>query len=514
MAYTTLAQGSSVTLSITDQFDGVEVINRSQDLATVALTYGSWGYGVSPQQHSGRRVYQLTSAGLITLTASSGSLQYELTDATDNRVAQSLSSSETSALRSFAAAAWKRPIKPRTKAARIFAGRTGTFTTNASGTTFATTMAAPRRFDAFQVVLTNAGSSAIQIDACTVAMCSGTGTDSKLMGGGQTIVTVTFDSGSATSTIPLAATNHRSYKISDIIDASAVEAVDRDDSGTTYLINARHYTAQAAASISVIGNGSTDDYTNWRTASNGRIWVSRQMNGNQTATAGSSWSTTDISQTTIAGFIFYCEGQVVSIGTVGDSVAFGFGSTRKGAGVMEYIADYFNSSTGVATSTINIARSGASTDEYKYGVGDLIAAGIVPDVMLMGGGTINDLSPTIAAANVRKWRRWVTIQMGQCWDAGCVPVPMTIAPTTSAGKAMAATDSLRVAHNTDLLTWRARGQPVIDLSGAIGGAATGTGGQIEPSVAMAADGVHPTDAANAAAGLLGVVELAALFAQV
>lgn len=101
MAYTTLAQGSSVTLTLNDQFDGLEVINRSQDLATVALATGTWSYGVTPQQHSGRRVYQLSSAGTITLTASSGALQYELTDAADNRVAQSFSVAETFSIRSL-----------------------------------------------------------------------------------------------------------------------------------------------------------------------------------------------------------------------------------------------------------------------------------------------------------------------------------------------------------------------------------------------------------------------------
>lgn len=101
MAYTTLAQGSSVTITITDQFDGLEVINRPQDLATVALTTGSWTYGATPQQHSGRRVYQLTGPGTITITASSGALQYELTDAADNRVADSFSVAETSSIRSF-----------------------------------------------------------------------------------------------------------------------------------------------------------------------------------------------------------------------------------------------------------------------------------------------------------------------------------------------------------------------------------------------------------------------------
>ena len=423
-----------------------------------------------------------------------------------------LTSTETAQVQSLVSAPWIRPLKPRTKAARIFAGRTGSFTTHSTGTTFATTMAAPQRFDAFQVVLHNAGSAALQIDACTVVMCSGTTTDSLLMGGGQTIVTVTFDSGSVTSTVPLAATNHRSYKISDIIDAANVEAVDRGDGGTTYLINCRHYTAQNATSISVIGNGTTDDYTNWRTADNGRIWVSRQMNGNQTTTAGGSWSTTYISQTTIAGFIFYCEGQVVSIGVTGDSVPFGFGSTRKGAGLAEYLADYFNGAGGVATSTINIARSGASTDEYKYGVGDLIAADIVPDVMLIGGGTINDLSSTLAAGNVRKWRRWLSIQMAQCWDAGCIPVPLTVVAST--GKAMDTTDSLRVAHNMDLLTWRNRGQPVIDLAGAIGGTDSDADGQIEPPVGTVPDGTHPNDTGYAAGGVLGVAELAALFEPV
>lgn len=496
---TTLAIGASATVSVGD--GGTVTVATNGGIVSVVVTpvvgaVTSEAIGPSPT----RKVYGPFAEGA----------SVALTNQTAGQCDYDSSAFVSPALQSLVSAAWKRPLKPRSKAARIFAGRTGSFTTNASGTTFATTMAAPRRFDAFQVVLHNAGSAAIQIDACTVAMCSGTTTDSLLMGGGQTLVNVTFDNGSATSTIPLAATNHRSYKVSDIIDASNVEAVDRGDGGTTFLINARHYTAQAAASISVIGNGSTDDYTNWRTASNGRIWVARQMNGNQTATAGASWSTTDISQTTIAGFIFYCEGQVVSIGTAGDSVAFGFGSTRKGAGVMEYIADYFNSLTGVATSTINIARAGASTDEYKYGVADLIAAGIVPDVMLLSGGTINDLSTTLAAGNVRKWRRWLSINMAACWDAGCVPVPMTVVASTA--KAMDSTDSLRVAHNADLLTWRAQGQPVIDFAGAIGGSDSDADGQIEPPVALVPDATHPNDAGNALGGALGVAELAVLFA--
>lgn len=96
MAYTTLAQGSSATITINDKFDGLEVINRSQDLATVALTVGTWVYGATPQQHSGRRVYSLLSAGTITLTAVSGSLQYEYTNASD--VGQPLTLTQTAAI--------------------------------------------------------------------------------------------------------------------------------------------------------------------------------------------------------------------------------------------------------------------------------------------------------------------------------------------------------------------------------------------------------------------------------
>lgn len=448
-------------------------------------------------------------SGTCRLTTITGNAFYEMT--TDAKTAINLTAAEVAATQALLSAPWKRPIKPRSKGARIFAPRTGTFLTNAAGTTFATTMAASRRFDAFQVVLHNAGSSAIQIDACTVAQCSGADTNSKLMGGGQAITTVTFDGGSATSTIPAAATNRRSYKVSDLIDATNVEAIDRDDGGTLHLITCRHYTAQNAATISTIGDG-TDDYTNWRTVPDGRLWVSRQMNGNHTSTAGASWSTTDISQTTIAGFIFYYQGQVISVGVAGDSVAFGFGSTNKGAGLVSQFAAQYQGVNGQAVEIINIARSGAATDGYKFGVQDLIAAGIVPDVMFISGGTINDYVGSLAAGNVRKWRRWVAIQTAQCWDAGCVPVPLTVAPTTFAAEAMGATDALRVAHNADLLSWRSRGQPVVDLSGAVGGLPTGTGGQIEPSAEMAPDGIHPSDDAYAAAAKDATAQLAALFA--
>jgi hypothetical protein len=95
MAYTTLAQGSSVTLTLNDQFDSVEVINRSQDLATITLTAGTWVYGGSPLQHSGRAVYQLSQAGQITIAAVSGALQYEQADSTDNRTTLSLSQAAT-----------------------------------------------------------------------------------------------------------------------------------------------------------------------------------------------------------------------------------------------------------------------------------------------------------------------------------------------------------------------------------------------------------------------------------
>lgn len=119
MAYTTLAEGGSAVIQINDQFDGLEVINRSQDLATVALTTGSWAYGSTPQQHSGRRVYQLRGPGSITLTASSGSCQYELTDAADNRVADSFSVSETSGIRSLVSGAGNLTINTRDGMGRV-----------------------------------------------------------------------------------------------------------------------------------------------------------------------------------------------------------------------------------------------------------------------------------------------------------------------------------------------------------------------------------------------------------
>jgi hypothetical protein len=103
MAYATLAQGSSATVTFNDAADGLEVINRPSDQATVTLLTGAWAYGVSPlQQNGGRRVYGLTGAGSVQITAVSGALQYEYADnAIPYNGAGSLTSSEVGATKAL-----------------------------------------------------------------------------------------------------------------------------------------------------------------------------------------------------------------------------------------------------------------------------------------------------------------------------------------------------------------------------------------------------------------------------
>jgi len=107
MAYATLAQGSSATVTFNDAADGLEVINRPSDQATITLLTGAWAYGVSPlQQNGGRRVYGLNGAGSVQITAVSGALQYEYSDNTiPYNGAGSLTSSEVGATKALVSGA-------------------------------------------------------------------------------------------------------------------------------------------------------------------------------------------------------------------------------------------------------------------------------------------------------------------------------------------------------------------------------------------------------------------------
>lgn len=405
-------------------------------------------------------------------------------------------------------APWKRRLKPRNIGTSLFAPRSGAFTTSGSGTTWHLAQAVAQQFDAVQLVLCNMSSSvAIPITSAAVSVIADWSTDANRNNSAGTWTAVTFDGGSASSTVPVAAaTGRRGYKLSDVI---ALSSVARTDGGALPILAARHYCSALSTAYSVIGNGGSDVYTNHKTAANGRVRVMRKHDGDAVGTPANLANTTDISQTTIAGVIYYARGQVVSIMAIGDSVTAGYGATLQGTGWLAGVVDALHNSAALAVDSCNLGWPGQTSVFYRLYLADAVAAGIAPDLCFVAGGTQNDTSPTLTAGEITTTKRNAVRACADMFAAGVIPIVYTMCPTNS--KAWNASDSLRQAHNADIRSWAARGIPVADFAAVLEGPDNGSG-QLTLAAALTSDSTHPNDAGNAAMAPVGAAAITSLVA--
>lgn len=375
------------------------------------------------------------------------------------------------------------------------AGRAGSFTTSASGTTFHTAFAVAQGYDAVRVILAHMNNGGtLAVSSCKVSSVADFSTDSARNNNSGSWSSVTF-SGATTGTIPAAAgASRKGYLVSDWINLSSLA---RTDGGTLPIIAVRVFHNVLSTALTILGINASDNYTNWKTNPSGRVWMSRKHDGDAVGTIGNMASTTDISQTTIAGVQYLARGRVVTILAVGDSLSEGRG-TYLGAGPAHVAAGLLTNSSTLAIESATIAEASTSGAAHVNQIKDLFAAGITPDIAVVSPSP-NNFSATIAANEIVLDRGYVAQQVAACDQYGVLPVQGNMCPVNPAIKDFNSSDSRRVAYNTEIAAMAARGEVLVDYSATISGATDGDG-QVNITAGMTTDGIHPNDAGNAVMG--------------
>lgn len=285
--------------------------------------------------------------------------------------------------------------------------------------------------------------------------------------------------------------NRRSYLVSDWVNISTV---DRTDGGAFPLLCIDAFVS-TPANIWILGNGSSDNFANWATRPNGRIWIMRHNDGDCVTTPASFVSTTNRIQSPIVGVQYVARGRVVTVMGVGDSITEGRG-TYIGEGFGLPACESISSMSGVAVEWWNNGWAGAAMSTWiAPGFADICAAGLVPDIVVAPNGSPNDMGPTVTDAQIRTQRQQLAAILHTARENQVTPIVWTVLPTNPPTKDYNATDSLRTAYNAATLQMVQRGVHVVDMSAALSGVTDGDG-QVNMLAGTTVDNIHPNDAGN------------------
>ena len=368
-------------------------------------------------------------------------------------------------------------------ATRIFGGRMGTFN-NITANTFQVTTELAAEFDAVRIIFasTDTGishsirSAAVSVMADKSDLNNSSGTWVTATRAGMTRIYAELAPG----------TGRIAYTVSDWINISSVA---RTDGGTKPLIVARAF-MQGSSALPVYGDG-TDNFTNWATRTDGRLWAARNQAG--VAVTSGFTSTTNASQSPIVGFQYLARGKVITVAGVGDSITDGRG-TYLGEGFVMPAVEALSSST-LAFEYMNCGWSGQTMLTYAERAIDIMESAIKPDILVIPVGSPNDTVSTITAANITAFRAQKSRVLAAARRHGVPVVLWTELPTNTSVRPYGATDALRTAYNAEVLASAAKGVTVVDTAAVVSGATSG--GQVQMLASSTTDNIHPNDAGNA-----------------
>lgn len=377
-------------------------------------------------------------------------------------------------------------LAPGNVGQRVFGGRMGTYN-NTSPTTFQITCETQAPFDAIQVIFANTqprySDNTVQVKAASLP------SRADLNGSAASWVTVTKSSLLRIMTRTSPGANRIGYTVSDVIPLSSVA---RTDGGTKPILVVRAYFS-ANAALPVVGNG-TDDFTNWATRTDGRLWAMRAQTGDGVTTVANFTSTTNISQSPIVGIRYLSRGRVVNVAGVGDSITDGRGTYLGEGFILPAVEALTNS--GLAVEYSNFGWSGQTQGMFAERAIDILQSEVRPDVLVFPSNSPNDETTTLTAAGIlaAKGRRGRVL--AECARHGVRPVLWTMLPVNSAVNPWGSSDALRVADNAEVMALANRGVLVADSAAAVSGATSG--GQVQLAAGTNTGGIHPNDAGNAA----------------
>lgn len=371
------------------------------------------------------------------------------------------------------------PSVSNTVATRMLGMRTGTFD-NTTQKTFRTIIeVANAGFARVRPIFAN-GSTGVTY---TVAGCNARAL-ANLTDALPSPITVTLPSAGVVPVAPGA--SRRGYLLGNWTD---VNSTPRTDGGSGALICIDAY-VNTSASITIVGNGSSDAFTGWATRVN-RKFIMRHNDGDCVTTPASFVSTTNRIQSPIVGIQYAALGRVVTVMGVGDSIYDGRGTLIGEGFIVPACEEASNSS--VYFENINLGYAGVASATFRTYLADAVAAGIVPDVVVFPSGSPNSFNTPITTTDIQSCRAATAQILADASASKIYPIVTTTLPTNPSVKDYNASDSLRVAWNTDTKAFP--GLSVIDLSTVVSGVVDGDG-QVNMLAGTTADNIHPNDYGN------------------
>lgn len=336
-------------------------------------------------------------------------------------------------------------------------------------------------FDAIRPIFANAGTSTFTISGCNARVI---GSPSDAMPS-PTAVTLP-----GSGVVPARkAADRKSYLVGDWV---FLPSIPRTDGGKGALVVFDCYVS-TSASITIMGNGTSDVLTGWATRAN-RKWIIRRNAGDCVTTPANFVSTTNISQSPLVGVQYLSRGKVISVMGIGDSITDGRGTIiGEGFGVP---ATEAASSDAVTFEWANLGWAGAQPLTYSYYLDDFISdTGIIPNIVVHPNASPNGFSTPILDSEISVARGCSARLSTACSRYGIYEVNWTVLPTNPSVKDYNSSDSKRVELNTDWLT-KYYSAVVLDFSKSLSGV-TDVDGQVNMLAGSTTDSIHPNDAGNA-----------------
>lgn len=381
------------------------------------------------------------------------------------------------------AVVFNRPAGVGNIGTRIHDGRMGTFD-NSTAKTFRAIFEVAPGVDAVRPIFGNGNTGATYtVAACNLrALANLTSSFPSLSGIGATACALP-----SSGVVPVApGASRRGYLLGNWTDLSSVA---RDDGGSGALVCIDAYVS-TAATITIMGNGGSDDYAGWASRTN-RKALFRYADTDCVTTPANFTSATNRIQSPIIGLQYAARGRVITSMVMGDSVASGRG-TIIAEGFNVLAAETVSVPNGPYVETINCAIAGVGSSIYRYLLEEIVSAGIIPDVVVSPNGSPNDYTTALSTSEILESRKGMANLLRVAHANKIVPLLWTVLPTNIAVKNYGANDANRVAYNTETLA--RSGITVMDFSAALSG--TTTGGQVEIAAGMTSDGIHPNTAGN------------------
>lgn len=366
---------------------------------------------------------------------------------------------------------------------RIFFNRAGTFDNTTVKTFRLMIEVAAGEFDAVRPIFSNFSGSTYTVAACNARALANFTADPVL----TTPTAVTLPSAGV---VPAAFSGTRAnHLVGNWLDLSSVA---RDDGGAGAIICFDAYVS-SAASLTIVGNGTSDTLTSWATRSN-RKYILRHNDTDCVTTPANFVSTTNRIQTIFAGVQYVSKGRVINVMTTGDSISEGRG-TIIGEGWVIPACEAVQTQLGVTIECMQLGQSSASQASFKNYLDDIIAAGIYPDICIYPNASPNSYSTPIVDNDIKLAKQANAMISRTCATNNIHEIRWSMIPCNPSVHDYNSSDSKRVAFNDLTKTYTGVGFSSLPFSETLTGV-TDSDGQVNILVGATTDNIHPNDSGN------------------